>query len=155
MGGLVSEKLKDDDTPSAPDPPTHNCDISWVEKVLPICRTEHHQECWDSEPVEECTPKQECWTETIEKCKSDFSVTCEESSEGFKKKEGRQVRDEMSADSSTSKRMKREPITKTLKMLKKSKLPFLPIFQKKPLKYKKYDGKDKIHGNKKGKRSTE
>merc|ERR1711864_47831 len=51
-----------------------------------------------------------------------------------------------------SKRMKREPITKTLKTLKKSKLPFLPVFHKK---YKKYDGKDKIHGNKKGKRSTE
>jgi len=74
-------------------PPTLKCDVIWEEKVTPLCQTVHEKicktdtkdhchkiwedKCWD-EPVEHCTPKEECNHVLENVCKTEYTVTCDD-----------------------------------------------------------------------------
>jgi len=81
-------------------PPTLKCDVIWEEKVTPLCKTVHEKicktdtkdhchkiwedKCWD-EPVEHCTPQEECNHVLENVCKTEYTVTCddEDGGEGY------------------------------------------------------------------------
>jgi len=78
-------------------PPTLKCDVIWEEKVTPLCKTVHEKicktdtkdhchkiwedKCWD-EPVEHCTPKEECNHVLENVCKTEYTVTCDDEDGG-------------------------------------------------------------------------
>jgi len=94
IGGSTTTPAPTTHAPTYPPTrPTVKCDVIWEEKVTPLCKTVHEKicktdtkdhchkiwedKCWD-EPVEHCTPKEECNHVLENVCKTEYTVTCDD-----------------------------------------------------------------------------